>query len=74
MRGTVYRAEIEPMPENLPDRLPYTGLWKVVIYEGELVRSDREWITYFMAKKLAEEFNFQFALKQDEPRKKAKSS
>lgn len=63
----MYRAEIEPMPENPPDRLPYTGLWKVVIYEGErFVRSDKEHITYFMAKKLAEEFNFQFGNKRAE--------
>ena len=65
MRGTMYRAEIEPMPGNPPDRLPYTGLWKVVIYERErFVRSDRERITYFMAKKLAAELNFQFGHKQ----------
>ena len=61
MRCTMYRAEIEPMPDNPPDRLPYTGLWRVVIYEGErFVRSDGEYITYAMAKKLAEELNFQF--------------
>ena len=34
IHGTMYHAEIEPMPENPPDRLPYTGLWKVTIYEG----------------------------------------
>ena len=57
--------KIEPMPENPPDRLPNTGLWKVVICEGErFVRSDREHITYFMAKKLAEELNFQFGHKR----------
>ena len=65
MRGTMYRAEVEPMPENPPDRLPHTGLWKVVIYEGErFVRSDRERITYSMARKLAEELNFQFSNKR----------
>lgn len=64
MRGTMYRAEIEPMPENPPDRLPYTGLWKVAIYEGErFVRTDREHITYAMAKKLATELNSQFGYK-----------
>jgi hypothetical protein len=57
----MYRAEIEPMPENPPDRLPLTGLWKVVIYEGErLVRTDREHITHSMASKIAREINFQF--------------
>jgi hypothetical protein len=64
MRGTMYRAEVEPMPENPPDRLPFTGLWKVVIYEGErLVRTDKEYITHSMAKSLAEDFNFQFGHK-----------
>jgi hypothetical protein len=61
----MYRAEVEPMPENPPDRLPFTGLWKVVIYEGErLVRTDREYITHSMAKSLAETFNFQFSHKR----------
>jgi len=65
MRGTMYRAEIEPMPENPPVRLAFTGLWKVVIYEGErFVRSDREHITYSMAKKLAEGLNSQFGHKR----------
>ena len=66
MRGTMYHAKIEPMPENPPDRLPCTGLWKVVIYEGErLVRTDREHITHSMAKKLAENLNFQFGDKRE---------
>ena len=61
----MYRAEIEPMPENPPDRLPYTGLWRVMIYQGErFVRSDKEHITYAMAKKIAKEFNFQFGYKE----------
>jgi hypothetical protein len=61
----MYRAEVEPMPENPPDRLPLTGLWKVVIYEAErLVRTDREYITHAMAKSLAEDFNFQFGHKR----------
>jgi hypothetical protein len=60
----MYRAEIEPMPENPPDRLPHSGLWKVSIYEGErFVRSDQERITYFSAEKLAEELNSQFGHK-----------
>jgi hypothetical protein len=57
----MFRAEVEPMPENPPDRLPYTGLWKVVIYEGErLVRTEREHITHSMATRLAREMNFRF--------------
>jgi hypothetical protein len=60
----MYHAEVEPMPENPPDRLPFTGLWKVVIYEDKrLVRSDREYITHSMAEKLAEELNFRLSLK-----------
>lgn len=34
MRGAMFRAEVEPMPENPPHRVPLTGLYKVVIYEG----------------------------------------
>ena len=65
MRGTMFRAKVEPMPENPPDRLPLTGLWKVVIYEGErLVRTDREHITHQMATKIAREINFQFGHKR----------
>jgi hypothetical protein len=60
----MYRAEVEPMPENPPDRLPFSGLWKVVIYEGErLVRTDREYITHSLAKDLAEHFNYSFGTK-----------
>ena len=52
------------MPENPPDLLPFAGLRKVVIYEGErLVRSDREYITHSMAKNLAENFNYSFGTK-----------
>lgn len=40
------------------ERLPETGLWKVVIYEdARLVGTDKEYITHSMAKKLAEDFN-----------------
>lgn len=52
------------MAENTPDRVPYTGLWKVVIYEGDrLVRTDKEYITHSMAEKLAEDLNFTFGIK-----------
>jgi hypothetical protein len=61
----MFRADVEPMPENPPERLPYTGLWKVVIYEGErLVRTDREHITHSKATKIAREMNLQFGRKR----------
>lgn len=65
MRGTMFRAEIQRMPGGSPDQLAHTGLRKVVIYEGErFVRSDRENITYSMARRLAEELNYQFGRKR----------
>lgn len=61
----MYRAEIEPMTENPPDRVPKSDLWKVAIYEGErFVRTDKEYITYFKAEKIARELNFQFGAKR----------
>jgi hypothetical protein len=64
MRGTMFRAEVEPMPTNPPDRVPYTGLWKVVIYDGErFVRTDREYIIHGVATKLAKELNVEFGHK-----------
>jgi hypothetical protein len=58
MHGTMFRAEVEPMPTNPIDRVPYTGLFKVVIYEGErLVRTERDRIAYPEAKRLAKEVN-----------------
>ena len=59
IRGTMFRAALEPMPENPPDRVPYTGLWKVVIYDenDRLVRTDKEHISYFEARKLTENLN-----------------
>jgi len=55
----MFRAALEPMPENPPDRVPYTGLWKVVIYDenDRFVRTDKEHISYFEAKKLSEHLN-----------------
>jgi hypothetical protein len=42
MHDTMFHAEVEPMQNNL-DRVPRTGLWKVVIYEGDrFVRTDRD--------------------------------
>jgi hypothetical protein len=53
------------MPENPPDRIPNSGLWRVVIYEGErFVRSDKEYITHSMATKLADELNSKFGAKR----------
>lgn len=64
-RNTMYRAEVEPMPENPPDRVQYTGLWKVVIYEANgLFARNRDRITHSMATRLAEELNFQFGHKR----------
>jgi hypothetical protein len=61
----MYRAEVEPMPSNPPDRLPRSGLWKVCIYEGErFVRTDQENMIISVAEKLAEELNYQFGHKK----------
>jgi hypothetical protein len=66
----MYRAEVEPMPSNPPDRLPRTGLWKVVIYEADrFVRTDKENEIISVAERRAEELNYQFGNK-----KKAKGS
>lgn len=60
MRGTVYRAEVKPMQKD--DRIPRSGLWKVVIYEGErFVRTDTDNMVISVAEKLAEELNYQFS-------------
>jgi hypothetical protein len=59
-----YRAEVEPMPRNPPDRVPRTGLWKVVIYEGErFVRSDQENVIISVAERVAEQLNYDFGHK-----------
>ena len=61
----MYRAEVEPMPSNPPDRIPRTGLWKVVIYEGDrFVRTDKEYMIISVAERLAEELNYQFGHKR----------
>jgi len=63
-KGTlVYRAEVEPMQKD--DRLPRSGLWKVVIYEGDrFVRTDKDNLIISVAEKLAEELNHQFSSKK----------
>jgi hypothetical protein len=59
------QAEVEPMPSNPPDRVPRTGLWKIVIYEGErFVRTDKENEIISVAEKRAEELNYQFGHKK----------
>jgi hypothetical protein len=59
MRGTMFRANIEPMPDNPPDRVPGTGLWKVVIRDDQdrFVRTDKDNISYVEAKKLSDKLN-----------------
>lgn len=61
----MYRAEVEPMPTNPPDRLSGTGLWKVCIYEDErFVRTDKENLIISVAERLAEELNYRFGHKK----------
>jgi hypothetical protein len=60
----MYRAEVKPMPENPPDRVPFTGLYRVVIYEGErFVRTERDSIAYPEAERLARDLNGRFNIK-----------
>jgi hypothetical protein len=57
----MYRAEVEPMSSNPTDRMPRSGLWKVVIYEGErFVRTDKENEIISVAERRAEELNYEF--------------
>ena len=61
----MYRAEVQPMPTNPLDRVPRTGLWKVVIYEGDrFVRTDKDYLIISVAERLAEELNYQFTGKR----------
>jgi hypothetical protein len=61
----MYRAKVEPMPSNPSDRVPRTGLWKVVIYEGDrFVRTDKDYIVISAAEKLAEKLNHEFGNKK----------
>lgn len=49
------------MPTNPLDRVPRTGLWRVVIYEGDrFVRTDKENMIISVAERLAEELNHKF--------------
>ena len=59
----MYRAEVEPMQQD--DRLPRSGLWKVVIYEGErFVRTDKDNIIISVAGRRAEQLNYEFSGKR----------
>jgi hypothetical protein len=59
------RAEVEPMPSNPADRVPRTGLWKVVIYEDDqFVSTDVENQIISVAERRAEELNYQFTGKR----------
>jgi len=61
----MYRAEVEPMPSNPPDRVARSGLWRVTIYERErFVRTDKENMVISVAEKLAKELNYQFGYKR----------
>ena len=61
----MYRAEVQAMPTNPLDRVPRTGLWKVVIYEGDrFVRTDKEYLIISVAERLSEELNYQFTGKR----------
>lgn len=60
----MYRAEVVPMESNPEDRVQRTGLWKVVIYEEErFVRTERDWISYGEAKRLAGDLNGRLNIK-----------
>ena len=63
--GEMYRAEVQPMPINPLDRVPRTGLWKVVIFEGDrFVRTDKDYLIISVAERLAQELNYQFSGKR----------
>jgi hypothetical protein len=65
MRGTMFRAEIEPMSTNQPDQGEHTGLWKVVIYEGKrFVRTGTERISYREAERIADRLNTEMRVKR----------
>lgn len=52
------------MPENPADRVPFTGLYKIVIYEGErFVRTEKDRMAYPQAKRLAGELNGKLNIK-----------
>jgi hypothetical protein len=65
MHGTMFRAEIEPMSPKPPDQGEYTGLWKVVIYEGKrFVRTGKERISQREAQQIADRLNAEMSVKR----------
>jgi hypothetical protein len=49
------------MPQNPLDRVPRTGLWKVVIYEKDrLVRTHKDYIVIAEAERIANKLNSEF--------------
>ena len=65
MHGTMFRAEVEPMSPKPPDQVEYTGLWKVVIYEGKrFVRTGKERISYREAEQIADQLNAELSVKR----------
>jgi hypothetical protein len=64
----MFRVEIEPMSPK-PDHVEYTGLWKVVIYEGKrFVRTGKERITYREAEQIADQLNAELSVKRSATR------
>jgi hypothetical protein len=71
----MFRAEVEPMPENPPDRVPHTGLYKVVIYEGQrFVRTESDSIAYSQANRIAKDLNARFSVKVRQSKRSGKMS
>jgi hypothetical protein len=65
----MFRAEIEPMSPKPPDQVEYTGLWKVVIYEGKrFVRTGKERISYREAEQIADQLNAELSVKRSATR------
>jgi hypothetical protein len=68
MHGTMFRVEIEPMSPK-PDQVEYTGLWKVVIYEGKrFVRTGKERISYREAEQIADQLKAELSVKRSATR------
>jgi len=65
----MFRTEIEPMSPKPPDQVEYTGLWKVVIYEGKrFVRTGKERISYREAEQIADQLNAEMSVKRSATR------
>jgi hypothetical protein len=65
----MFRTEIEPMSPKPLDQVEYTGLWKVVIYEGKrFVRTGKERISYREAEQIADQLNAEMSVKRSATR------